>query len=154
MQKRHLSRTRRAFTLIEILIVVIILGILAAIVIPQFTDASQVAMEASVRSQLSTIRSQIELYNVQNPATPYDADTDTDPDDGDDFWDPLVQNDYLMTPPKNPLQNNATLVAAGPAAGTGWVWMEATAGSSWTLNVYAVDIAGAMFLDPVSGDPW
>ncbi len=149
MQKRLLSRTRRAFTLIEILIVVVILGILAAIVLPQFTDASNEAMEASVRTQLQTIRSQIELYNVQNPATAYDAAT---PVAG--FWDPLVQNDYLMTPPKNPLQNNATLVAAGPAAGTGWVWMEATAGSPWTLNVYAVDIAGAMFLDPVSGDPW
>ena len=149
MQKRLLSRTRRAFTLIEILIVVVILGILAAIVIPQFTDASQEAMEASVRSQLSTLRSQIELYNVQNPATAYQAATPVLT-----FWDPLVQNDYLMTPPKNPLQNNATLVAAAPAAGTGWVWMEATAGDPWTLNVYAVDLTGAMFIDPVSGDPW
>jgi len=149
MKKRLLSRARRAFTLIEILIVVIILGILAAIVIPQFTDASQDAMEASVRTQLSTIRSQIELYNVQNPATPYDADTDDD-----DFWDPLVENDYLMTPPKNPLQNNSTDVDSSPEEGTGWVWMEASAGDPWTLNVYAVDTAGDMFLDPVSGDPW
>ena len=149
MQNRHLSRTRRAFTLIEILIVVVILGILAAIVIPQFTDASEEAMEASVRTQLQTIRSQIELYNVQNPATAYDPMTGVL-----GFWDPLVQNDYLMTSPKNPLQNNATLVAAAPAAGVGWVWMEAAAGDPWTLNVYAVDLAGLLFTDPVSGDPW
>ncbi len=149
MQKRHLSRTRRAFTLIEILIVVVILGILAAIVIPQFTDASNEAMEASVRTQLQTIRSQIELYNVQNPATAFDAATPVGP-----FWDALVQNDYLMTPPKNPLQNNATTVGAAPLAAIGWVWMEASAGDAWTLNVYAVDTAGDMFLDPVSGDPW
>ena len=149
MQKRHLSRTRRAFTLIEILIVVVILGILAAIVIPQFTDASNEAMEASVRSQLQTIRSQIELYNVQNPATAYDAATAPGT-----FWDPLVQNDYLMTPPKNPLQNSSNTVAAAPGAGVGWVWMEATAGSPWTLNVYAVDLTGALFSDPVSGDAW
>ncbi len=150
MQKRHLSRTRRAFTLIEILIVVVILGILAAIVIPQFTDASNEAMEASVRTQLQTIRSQIELYNVQNPATPYDDSVVP----GATFWDALVQNDYLMTPPKNPLQNNATLVGGGPGAGTGWVWMEATAGDQWTLNVYAVDLTDALFSDIVSGDPW
>ncbi len=149
MQKRLLSRTRRAFTLIEILIVVVILGILAAIVIPQFTDASQEAMEASVRTQLQTIRSQIELYNVQNPATAYDAATAVLT-----FWDPLVQNDYLMTAPKNPLQNSSNTVAAGAAAGVGWVWMEATAGDPWTLNVYAVDLAGGLFIDPVSGDPW
>ena len=46
------TRTNRAFTLIEILIVVVILGILAAIVIPQFTNASEEAMESAVRSQL------------------------------------------------------------------------------------------------------
>ncbi len=149
MQKRHLSRTRRAFTLIEILIVVVILGILAAIVIPQFTDASNEAMEASVRTQLQTIRSQIELYNVQNPATAFDAATPVGP-----FWDALVQNDYLQTPPKNPLQNNSNTVGAAAAVGTGWVWMEGSAGDPWTLNVYAVDLTGALFTDPVSGDPW
>jgi prepilin-type N-terminal cleavage/methylation domain-containing protein len=51
---RSLSRQRHGFTLIEILIVVVILGILAAIVIPQFTDAAgdteRAAFAASGRS--------------------------------------------------------------------------------------------------------
>ena len=60
-------RTRKGgFTLVEILIVVIILGILAAIVIPQFTSASQDARKNSLTSQLQTIRSQIELYKLQH----------------------------------------------------------------------------------------
>src|SRR5436190_15454775 len=54
------------FTLVEILIVVIILGILAAIVIPQFTSASQDARKNSLASQLQTLRSQIELYKLQH----------------------------------------------------------------------------------------
>ena len=57
---------KKGFTLIEILIVVIILGILAAIVIPQFTSASQDARKNSLTSQLQTIRSQIELYKLQH----------------------------------------------------------------------------------------
>src|SRR6478672_8460210 len=54
------------FTLVEILIVVIILGILAAIVIPQFTSASQDARKNSLVSQLQTLRSQLELYKLQH----------------------------------------------------------------------------------------
>ena len=61
-----MRRSTRGFTLVEILIVVIILGILAAIVIPQFTNASQDARESSLLSQLQTLRSQIELYKLQH----------------------------------------------------------------------------------------
>lgn len=57
---------RQAFTLVEILIVVIILGILAAIVIPQFTEASNDARTSALASDLQTVRSQIELFKVQH----------------------------------------------------------------------------------------
>lgn len=68
-EKEQKMRTKKSgFTLVEILIVVVILGILAAIVVPQFTDASEQAKEASVRSDLQTIRSQIELYKAQHTA--------------------------------------------------------------------------------------
>ena len=61
---------RRAFTLIEILIVVVILGILAAIVIPQFSDASDDAAVSSAQSTLNMIRKQIELYRFKESAEP------------------------------------------------------------------------------------
>ena len=57
---------KKGFTLVEILIVVVILGILAAIVIPQFTDASTEARVSSLMSDLQTMRSQIELYKIQH----------------------------------------------------------------------------------------
>ena len=63
------KRPQRGFTLVEILIVVIILGILAAIVIPQFTNASTEARQSNVRSQLQTLRSQIALYKLQHGDT-------------------------------------------------------------------------------------
>jgi len=59
-------KAKGGFTLVEILIVVVILGILAAIVIPQFTEASTEAKTSSLCTDLQTMRSQIELYKVQH----------------------------------------------------------------------------------------
>jgi len=61
-------KAKRGFTLVEILIVVVILGILAAIVIPQFTGASTEAKESSLQSNLQAMRSQVELYKIQHNA--------------------------------------------------------------------------------------
>ena len=102
-----------AFTLIEILIVVVILGILAAIVIPQFTDASQDAMTASVQSQLQTLRSQIELYRVQSGGVTPDLILNQ--------WAELVNGDYIQQDPTNPF-NDSTTVAAAPGPAVGWLW--------------------------------
>jgi len=72
-------RAKSGFTLVEILIVVVILGILAAIVIPQFTGASTEAKESSLVSNLQTIRSQIELFKIQhNDILPGEILSDTD----------------------------------------------------------------------------
>jgi general secretion pathway protein G len=57
---------RTAFTLIEILIVVILLGILAAIVIPQFGSASEDALLGKAKTDVSTLNSQTELYRVRS----------------------------------------------------------------------------------------
>ncbi len=61
---------RSAFTLVELLIVVIILGILAAVVIPQFTDASTDARVSALATNLQTIRGQIDLYKLQHNGAP------------------------------------------------------------------------------------
>jgi general secretion pathway protein G len=67
MRKTHgVRRGRRAFTLVEILIVVVILGILAAIVVPQFSQASSEARLNTMLGNLQTVRSQIQLFKVQH----------------------------------------------------------------------------------------
>lgn len=61
------NRSRRAgFTLVEVLIVVVILGILAATVLPQFTQASKDAKETALVQNLQMIRHQISLFKFQH----------------------------------------------------------------------------------------
>ncbi len=151
--RTHLrKRMRRAFTLIEILIVVVILGILAAIVIPQFTDASQEAMESSLLTQLQTIRSQIELHNVQNPVTLFDPLNPPAAGGGvaGQPWSQLVLNNYLQSPPRNPFTpaaNDDKAISDTVAATGAWVWNNA---NGWGTTIYALGVTGGL-LD-VDGD--
>jgi general secretion pathway protein G len=122
-----MTRTnRKGFTLIEILIVVIILGILAAIVIPQFTNASKEAKQSSLVTMVQSLRSQIALFKLQHNdllpgASPLVATGGTLV--SDTFWsqmteftsvtgtftagglkaDPYVHGPYMQSIPKNPL---------------------------------------------------
>lgn len=66
--QRFLKRNE-GFTLIELLLVVIVLGILAALAIPQFTDASKDARESTLKGDLATIRGAVERYYHEHNST-------------------------------------------------------------------------------------
>jgi general secretion pathway protein G len=125
----------RGFTLVEILIVVIILGILAAIVIPQFTNASTEARQSNLRSQLQTLRSQIELYKLQHKDVPpalasvgwtvFTQYTDIDGGTNATKDSTHIYGPYYQTAPVNPL-SDSSVVDTAAADATGWVYNETT----------------------------
>jgi prepilin-type N-terminal cleavage/methylation domain-containing protein len=63
---RSSMQSRRGFTLIELLIVVVIIGILAAIAIPKFANTKEKAVVASMKSDLRNLASAQESYWVEN----------------------------------------------------------------------------------------
>ncbi len=102
---------KKAFTLVEILIVVVILGILAAIVVPQFTNATQDAQGGNLKAQLDTLNNQIELFRARTNAYPdFDADG----------WTTMISGGYIKTNPQNPVNGSATIGTTD--ATDGWYW--------------------------------
>src|ERR1051326_3892896 len=87
------SSYRRAFTLVEILLVVIVLGILASIVIPLFASAPGDARRGALCDQLHTLRAQIQLYTLQHG--------DVRPDLGAS-WDDLINQTTYNNLPRGP----------------------------------------------------
>jgi general secretion pathway protein G len=63
-------RGDNAFTLVEILVVVILLGILAAVVVPRFTDAGDEARTAATNTNVNTVQGQVEVYRSRYGSYP------------------------------------------------------------------------------------
>ena len=123
----------KAFTLVELLIVVIILGILAAVVIPQFSDASEDARLSSLTTNLQTIRGQIELYHIQYGVYPPEATFGTVMTTKGATFGPCLQS-----VPNNPYTNTSTV--ATTAVGTS-AWKYEAATGNFSANDTAVHAA-------------
>ncbi len=131
---------RAGFTLVEILIVVVILGILAAIVVPQFTNASNEAVKGALESQLQTINSQMELYRVRNNGAYPAIGTGT----GAASWGPLVGGEYLKEAPVNGYTGQSTVTSGIAAANA-----DRASTNGWAFHTdYTVYAVG---FDPTNG---
>ncbi len=64
------ARTNRGFTLIEIMVVVVILGILASVVVPRIMDNPDKARVAKARTDIKALESALDIYRLDNFAYP------------------------------------------------------------------------------------
>ncbi len=124
---------QRGFTLIELVIIIVILGILAAVAIPKYQNLSSEAKEAACRSSLGGLRSGITIYYANQAVTT-----------GTAAWPSIAAlraTDSVMAHaiPKNPYQSDSnasdsivTGVTKGTIVGTrgGWAYKAAT-GEIW-----------------------
>src|SRR6476661_10479909 len=65
------SRARSAFSLIELMVVIVIMAVLAAIVIPKFQDQSRRSKEAALKSDLSQVRTAIATFQADTGFYPH-----------------------------------------------------------------------------------
>jgi MSHA pilin protein MshA len=119
------------FTLIELVIIIVVLGILAAVAIPKYQDLSGQAKESAARASLGAIRSGVAIYYANTAVTT-----------GTATWPTVSQLETFGTVlstavPKNPYQTNAadsvvTGVTRGTIVGTrgGWAY-KPTTGELW-----------------------
>jgi general secretion pathway protein G len=154
------QRIKKGFTLIEILIVVIILGILAAIVIPQFSNASTSAKTSAVTSTAQSLRQQVALYKLQHndnlpPAATFWTAMTTASDSTGAAYVAATSPDgpfgpYMQSIPANSLNNSTVVLDSavtfpGTAASTcGWVY-DFTGG---TGRVWGTDALGTKLVGP------
>lgn len=157
------NRVSRAFTLVEILIVVVILGILAAIVIPQFTSASEEAQVGNVQTQLQTIRSQVELFRVRNNGNAPEIVGDWTDGAGDAFLDLRVgtnatdaalqvdnsygqeQKIYMGSPALNPRNKRGEVAEDATPKATAATTVPAADGPGWFFNSTTGEFAAVGF---------
>ena len=92
MARRLRTRSSAGFTLLEMMIVMIVIGILMSIALPIYTTSLLKAREAVLRQDLFTLRSLISQYTLDKQKAPQSLDD-------------LIQGGYLKVIPKDPMTN-------------------------------------------------
>ena len=115
--KNALQRSsQRGFTLIEIMVVVVILGILAAVVVPRIMDNPGKARVAKAKQDIRQLESALELYKLDNfnyPSTQQGLDALVSKPSGDPQPKNYKQGGYIKSLPKDPWGNPYQYLSPG-----------------------------------------
>jgi general secretion pathway protein G len=100
MRQTKTIRRQEGFTLVELMVVMLIIGVLAAIAIPSYISSLKAAREAVLKEDLHVMRQAIDSYTM-------------DKEKGPQSLDDLVQSGYLKEVPNDPMtHSNTTWVTA------------------------------------------
>ena len=124
---RTVLRSEAGFTLIELVIVIVILGILASVAIPRYEDMREQARVSTLKGQLGSIRSAVAIQYARNALNNSAAFPTLD---GTIFADGRV--------PKEPVMNsNAVKTTAGVDNAGGWQYTQTSGLVKVNLNAYS-----------------
>src|SRR5687767_6809953 len=115
---------RRGFSLVELVVVVLILGIIAAVAAPRMFDTANEARESGTKQSLSVIRDAIELYKAENGSYPPAATLAT-------ALRPLIKGPFPKVQlganqNENVVASTQSPIAAPEAGGAGWAYNQTT----------------------------
>ncbi len=127
----HPDQRSRAFTLIELLLVLVILGILAAIVVPKFSGRTEQARITAAQTQISSFSTALDAFEVDNGYYPKGRnglqDLVVQPRDAQNWKGPYLKeipldpwkNEYIYESPGKNNPSSYDLMSMGPDGKTG-----------------------------------